>query len=175
MEKSVKLQKTGKYYIGMSSPWPWDQDHIVESTGDNTIEITYYYRTSNPSVYVARETLQVVESKGELKVISDEWVHYDQIRSKAEFEGAYRLGIPDFEPFAEAYQFQRDISSAGEGTGWSDPATAAIQQLNLSDVRVKGRYEDPYINEAWVVFQWSDGEVEVRMKKAERDIWIPTL
>ena len=173
-EKIGEIAENGEYYIGMSSPWPWDQDHIVESTGGNTVEITYYYRTSNPSVYVARETLQVVESKGEFKVVSDDWVHYDQISSKAEFEEAYRLGIPDFEPFTEAYQFQRDISSAGEGTGWSDPATAAIQQLNLSDVRVKGRYEDPYIDEAWVVFQWPDGEVEVRMKKAETDIWIPT-
>jgi beta-lactamase regulating signal transducer with metallopeptidase domain len=171
--KIGEIAENGEYYIGMSSPWPWDPDHVVEVKDDNTVEISYYYRTSNPSVYVARETLQVVELKGELKVVSDEWVHYDQIRSKAEFEEAYRLGIPDFEPFAEAYQFQRDISSAGEGTGWSDPATAAIQQLNLSEVRVKGRYEDPNINEAWVVFQWPDGEVEVRMKKAETDIWIP--
>ena len=167
------IAENGEYYIGLSSPWPWNPDHVVEVVDGSTVEITYYYRTSNPSVYVARETLQVVELKGELKVVSDEWVHYDLIRSKAEFEEAYRLGIPDFEPFAEAYQFQRDISSTGEGTGWSDPATAAIQQLNLHDVQVKGRYEDPNINEAWVVFQWPDGEVEVRMKKAETDIWIP--
>lgn len=167
------IAENGEYYIGLSSPWPWNPDHVVEVVDGSTVEITYYYRTSNPSVYVARETLQVIESKGELKVVSNEWVHYDLIRSKAEFEEAYRLGIPDFEPFAEAYQFQRDISSTGEGTGWSDPATAAIQQLNLHDVQVKGRYEDPNINEAWVVFQWPDGEVEVRMKKAETDIWIP--
>ena len=167
------IAENGEYYIGLSSPWPWNPDHVVEVVDGSTVEITYYYRTSNPSVYVARETLQVIESKGELKVVSNEWVHYDLIRSKAESEEAYRLGIPDFEPFAEAYQFQRDISSTGEGTGWSDPATAAIQQLNLHDVQVKGRYEDPNINEAWVVFQWPDGEVEVRMKKAETDIWIP--
>ena len=167
------IAENGEYYIGLSSPWPWNPDHVVEVVDGSTVEITYYYRTSNPSVYVARETLHVIESKGELKVVSNEWVHYDLIRSKAEFEEAYRLGIPDFEPFAEAYQFQRDISSTGEGTGWSDPATAAIQQLNLHDVQVKGRYEDPNINEAWVVFQWPDGEVEVRMKKAETDIWIP--
>lgn len=169
------VAENGEYWIGMSSPWPWNPDHVVEVIDGSTIEITYYYRTSSPSVYVARETLHIVESEGELKVASDEWVHYDQIGSKAEFEEAYHLGIPDFEPFAEAYQFQRNTSSAGPGTGWSDPATAAIQQLNLKDPRIKGRYEDPYIQEAWVRFQWPDGEVEVRMKKAETDIWIPTL
>ena len=169
------IAENGEYIIGMSSPWPWDPDHLVESFDGNIVEITYYYRTSSPSIYIAKESLQVMESKGELKVASVNWIYYDRIKSKSEFEAAYRLGFPDFLPYVEAYQLQRDISSAGEGTGWSDPATAAIQQLNLHNVQVKGRYEDPNINEAWVLFQWPDGEVEVRMKKTETDIWIPTL
>ena len=74
-KKIGEIAENGEYIIGMSSPWPWGQDHAVESTSGNTVEITYYYRTSNPSVYVAKETLQVVESKGELKVASVDWAH----------------------------------------------------------------------------------------------------
>ncbi len=86
------------------------------------------------------------------------------IGSKAEYEEAYRLGLPDFTEFAATYQAQADDSAARKEI-LEDPVTAAIAQLNLVNEEVTGTYQDQYAEPplAVVKFAWEDGEVEVNL------------
>ncbi len=48
------VAENGVYWMGWSSPWPWNNDYVIDIEDDATIHIYYYFRTSEPSVYVAK-------------------------------------------------------------------------------------------------------------------------
>lgn len=177
--------ENGAYWMGLSSPWPWNKDYVVEMVDSSTIEIYYYFRTSSPSVYTAKETITIRKIKGEYKATGDAWDHFDQIDSKADFDEAYKHGIPDLTEFAAAYQLQADEDAKynwGRKEILENPVTAAIDQLNLVGAKVEGNYEDPYVKKAVIQFAWDDGKVTVNLSqpmvtdesgaKRQATIWI---
>ena len=58
---SVAENENGEYYyMGWSSPWPWgERNYLIDIVNESTIHIYYYFRTSSPSIYVAKETIKV--------------------------------------------------------------------------------------------------------------------
>lgn len=158
--------KKGEYWMGMSSPWPWNKDYVTDIKDPSTVSIYYYFRTSSPSVYVAKETLKIKKIDGEYKASEDRWKHFDQIGSKADFDEAYKFGFPEMPEYAAAYQFQAGDDAEynrGRKEILENPATAAMDQLNLKGAKITGRYEDPYAKKAVVKLAWKDGEVTVNL------------
>ncbi|MDD4237990.1 MAG: M56 family metallopeptidase, partial [Desulfotomaculaceae bacterium] len=179
------VAENGQYWMGSSSPWPWNKDYIIDKVDSSTIEIYYYFRTSSPTIYVAKETVAINKIEGEYKATGDSWKHFDTIESKADFDEAYKYGFPDFTEFAAAYQFQADDDanySWGRKEILENPETAAIDQLNLAGAKVTGIHEEPYINKAVIKFSWNDGEAVVNLiqpmltdengDKRQATIWI---
>jgi len=158
----------GGYWMGVSSPWPWNKDYVIDRINDSTVDIYYYYRTSSPTVFVEKETITVNKSKSGYKVSQDNWKYFDEISSKADFDEAYKFGVPELIEFAAAYQFQADDHSdlnGGRKKILEDPVTAAIDQLNLAGTKVTGIYTDLYAKKAVVKFAWEDGEVSVNLSQ----------
>lgn len=159
--------ENGAYWMGVSSPWPWNKDYIIDIVDPSHIDIYYYFRTSNPTVYVAKETLSIKEINGEYKATEESWKSFDKIESKADFNEAYKYGFPDFSGFAAVYQYQADdvMYNKGRKTILENPAAAAIDQLNLVGAKVSGTYENRTTDPAifGVKFKWDDGEVEVKL------------
>lgn len=181
------VAENGEYWMGMSSPWPWKNDYVTDIKDSSTVSIYYYFRTSSPSVYVAKETIRIKKIEGVYKAVGDSWKHYDQIQSKAEFDEAYKNGFPEMEEYAAAYQFQADDDAdynRGRKEILENPATAAADQLNLKGAKITGRYEDPNAKRAVVKFEWTDGEATVHLvqpeitdeggAKRQATIWIVT-
>jgi beta-lactamase regulating signal transducer with metallopeptidase domain len=158
------VSENGQYWMGMSSPWPWDRDYVTDNLDPSTVSIYYYFRTSSPTVYVAKETIKIKKIEGEYKATEDRWMHFDQIKSKADFDEAYKFGFPQMAEYAAAYQFQAEDDAdynRGRKEILEDPATAAMDQLNLKEAKITGRYVDPYAKKAVVKFSWKDGEATV--------------
>ncbi len=161
-----EVAENGVYWMGLSSPWPWKNDYVIDIVDSSTVEIYYYFRTSSPTVYTAKETITISEIKGEYKATGDVWKHFDQIDSKADFDEAYKYGIPDLTEFATAYQLQVEEDAKNY---WvrkeilENPVTAAMNQLNLIGAKVEGTYEDPYLNKAVIKLAWDDGRVTVNL------------
>lgn len=157
------VAENGEYWMGMSSPWPWDKDYMIDIPDENTIDIYYYFRTSTPSIYVAKETITIGKVGNEYKVVKEVQKHFDKIESKADFDQACKFGIPDFTALAAAYQSQADENVRDMTEILENPVTAATYQLNLKGAKVAGVYQDPNIKSAVVKFAWDDGEVTVNL------------
>lgn len=160
------VSENGEYWMGISSPWPWDKDYVIDIVDSSTIEIYYYFRTSSPTVYAAKETVTIKKIKDEYKATGDSWKHFDTIESRADFDEAYKFGFPGLAEYAAAYQYQADDNAdynSGRKEILENPVTAAIEQLNLSEARMTSIYQDPYVKKAIVKFEWKDGEVTVNL------------
>lgn len=160
------IAENGQYWMGMSSPWPWNNDYVTDIVDSSTIDVYYYFRTSSPTVYTAKETIKIKKIEGEYKAIEDSWKHFDKVASKADFDEAYKFGFPDLTEFAAAYQFQADDktdNNRGRKEILENPVTAAIDQLNLTGAEVPSIYTDPYAKKAVVKFSWKDGEATVNL------------
>jgi hypothetical protein len=180
------VSENGEYWMGMSSPWPWNKDYVIDIVDSSHIDIYYYFRTSSPTVYTLKETVIIKEINGEYKAIEESWKSFDKIESKADFNEAYKYGFPDFSEFAAAYQSQADDVKYNKGrkTILENPVSAAIDQLNLVGAKVSATYEDRTTDPAifGVKFKWDDGEVEVKLiqpmltdengAKRQASIWI---
>lgn len=160
------IAENGEYWMGMSSPWPWNKDYVLDIVDSSTIDIYYYFRTSSPTVYIAKETIKVKKIKGEYKASGGSWKHFDRIKSKADFDEAYKFGFPELEEFAAAYQLQAEDDAdynRGRKEILENPASAAIDQLNIVGAKITGSYEDSYEKKAVVKFAWNDGEATVNL------------
>ena len=160
------VAENGEYWMGMSSPWPWNKDYVIDILDSSTIEIYYYFRTSSPTVYTAKETVTIKKIEGKYKATGDSWKHFDKIESKTDFDEAYKFGFPDFTEFAAAYQFQAD-DDANNNWGRKDilenPVTAAIDQLNLAGAEAEVIDQDTNKKKTKIAFAWNDGEVTVNL------------
>lgn len=160
------ITENGEYWMGLSSPWPWNKDYVIDIVDLSTIDIYYYFRTSSPTVYTAKESITIKKIEGEYKAIGDSWKHFDKIESKADFEEAYKHGFPDFTEFTAAYQLQADgdanYNRARKGI-IENPVTAAIDQLNLAGAKTEVIYQDTNKKKAKVAFVWNDGKVTVNL------------
>lgn len=179
------VAENGELWMGMSSPWPWNRDYKIDIVDSSTIDIYYYFRTSNPTIYTAKETLTIKKIERSYKVVGDSWKHFNTVESKADFDEAYKFGFPDFTDFAAVYQLQADDNTdynKGRKEILENPVTAAIDQLKLEGVKVSAIYDDPYVKKAVVKFRWQDGEVTVNLAqpmitdengiKRQATIWI---
>lgn len=164
-------EEDGTLWMGLSSPWPWGKDYVIEVVDDHRADIYYYFRTSDPMIYVGKETIVLGEAGGEYKVVEENMVHYDQIQSKVDFDAAYKPGFPDFSGIiAEAYQRQADADNQGSVKEiFENPVKAAMHQLNIPGANMQNSlmiqpskvYEDPHIKSAVIVFPFPDGSVTV--------------
>jgi len=160
------VAENGEYWMGVSSPWPWNEDYVIDIVDSSTIDIYYYFRTSSPTVYVAKETIKIKKIEGEYKASGDSWKHFGKVESKADFDEAYKFGFPDLTEFAATYQFQADDDAnynQGRKEILENPVTAAIDQLNLTGAKAPFIYTDPYAKKAVIKFAWKDGEVTVNL------------
>ncbi|GAB1476952.1 hypothetical protein MASR2M70_17880 [Bacillota bacterium] len=159
-----EVAENGEYVMGMSSPWPWNNDYIIDILDPSHIDIYYNFRTSSPSVYVAKDTITIKKIDDEYKVAEISQKSFDTVESKADFVEAYKFGFPDFTEFAEAYQFQAD-NTEGRKAILENPAKTAIEQLNLAGAEVSGTYEDRNTDPPMFVvkYKWDDGEVIVKL------------
>ena len=160
------VAENGQYWMGVSSPWPWDKDYVTHIVDASTIEIYYYFRTSNPTVSTAKETITIKKTDGEYKAVEDDWKHFSEVESRADFDEAYQFGFPDLKAYAAAYQHQADDDSEyhlGRKEILENPATAAVDQLNLVGARVTSVSKDPHVKRAIVTFAWDDGEATVNL------------
>ncbi|QHI73518.1 M56 family metallopeptidase [Aminipila terrae] len=164
------VAENGQLWMGVSSPWPWNRDYKINILDSSTIEIYYYFRTSIPTVYAAKEIVTIREIDGKYKAAQDSWKQFDKVESKKDFDEAYKFGFPELEDFTETYQFQADDNTdynKGRKEILENPATAAIDQLNLAGARVSGIYKDAYAKKALVKFEWKDGEGTVYLTQPE--------
>lgn len=130
----------GEYGFGMSSPWPRDADtdytvHIYNDMG--MAEIWYYAYTSDPHVFVWRETLTYAREGDAYVVTGEELVYYHDISSAAEYMEAYPMGID-----ATMMDYTRNglgealnEKAASDTDAYRDllsPVSAAVSLLNLS-------------------------------------------
>ncbi|MFA5528916.1 MAG: M56 family metallopeptidase, partial [Peptostreptococcales bacterium] len=159
------IAENGEYWMGLSSPWPWEKDYVIEIEDDSTLHIYYYFRTSDPSISVGKQTMTVKKIEGEYKAAQVTMKYFDSIASKADFDEAYKFGFPDFMKLADTYQAQADENVRNMAVILENPASAAIHQLNLSGAKVSGVYVDPYGEPplAVVKLKWADGEVEINL------------
>ncbi|MDD4564133.1 MAG: M56 family metallopeptidase [Eubacteriales bacterium] len=181
----IEENEKGKYYwMGWSSPWPWGNDYVIDLVDSSHIDIYYYFKTSTPSVYVAKETITVKKIEDEYKAMQVTMKHFDRIESKADFDEAYKFGFYDFTKFAAAYQTQADENAWNMTEILENPTAAAVHQLNLAGAKVSGTYEDRNTEPPIFVvkFTWDDGEAEVNLiqpmltdengAKRQASIWV---
>lgn len=179
-----QVAENGQLWMGLSSPWPWNRDHVINIVDASTFEVYYYFRTSDPTVYTLKETVTIKDINGEYKAIGESVKGFDKIESKASFDEAYKYGFFNFTEFAAAYQSQADDVKHNKGRKeiLENPVTAAIDQLNLTGTKVSSIYQDPYEKKAVIKLKWADGEVEINLiqpmltgengAKRQATIWI---
>ena len=89
----VIAEENGEYSgFGWSSPWPMDDRYKIEVDGSRS-QITYYAMTSEPHLWVWKETLDWEEIAGIFYVDRETFSIYNAIRTAEEFEAAYGLRI----------------------------------------------------------------------------------
>lgn len=131
----------GQYSFGLSSPWPKDVNtdytaHIYEDIG--TAEIYYYAQTSDPHVFVWRETLTYEKEGDSYIVTGDELTYYDNISSGAEYAEAYQGRIDatmidyTWNGLGEALNDNAASSNNDVYKALLSPESAAVSLLNLS-------------------------------------------
>lgn len=179
-----QVAENGQLWMGLSSPWPWNKDHVINIVDVSTFEVYYYFRTSDPTVYTIKETVTIKDINGEYKAIGESVKGFDKIESKASFDEAYKYGFFDFTEFAAAYQSQADDVKHNKGRKeiLENPVTAAIDQLNLTGAKVSGSDVDTDEKKAVIKLKWADGEVEINLiqpmltdengAKRQATIWI---
>lgn len=163
------------YGIGLSSPWPWDdEENVVVLKDSNTIDIYYFFRTSFPSVSIERQTIKV-ETKNGAYLAADVLGEEVQISSCEEFQTVYGEKLPQFMEWADGYQQRVDedliLSSNSLGRQLTDPLTALEVQMNIdaeSLIKTNVRIH-PIKGTAEVTLEWKDGRAVVRMAHPETD------
>lgn len=131
----------GQYSFGLSSPWPRDVNtdytaHIYEDIG--TAEIYYYAQTSDPHVFVWRETLTYEKEGDSYIVMGEELTYYDNISSGAEYAEAYQGRIDatmidyTWNGLGEALNDNAASSNNDVYKALLSPESAAVSLLNLS-------------------------------------------
>ena len=85
--------RSGNYLgFGWSSPWPMDGRYDIQVEGTRA-QITYYAMTSEPHLWVWKETLEWEKSDGIYYVEREALSIFDAVSGLTEFEAAYGQGI----------------------------------------------------------------------------------
>lgn len=175
--------------FGGSSPWPWGEKawsgympYSVD-TKNQTAEILYYARESDPHVTVWKETIHYALEDGSFQVTQEELQMYDAIASGREFDAAYALGINlspmDYKTngLGETLN-ERSVNYGNKNDPLLDPVCSAQYLLNLLDNENKVQLEK--VSEGDEVFVKitfpEDGTVrQVKMIQpwGENGIWVP--
>lgn len=194
-EHAFLEEVNGSYQLGMSSPWPWneDTDYQIVNISDTNAEILYYARTSDPHVTVWKETLELVTENDTFLAASEQLEIFDDIRTEEEFKRAYPNGISNtpmdylWDDTAESLNQNVLLSSSWIYKTLAEPGEAAIYLLNLSkDTKASVTDSSDSISEenlvtfATVNLEFPDGsQTTIRMIQPfnenfdGRGIWIP--
>lgn len=138
----VEEGEGGNFSFGYSSPWPWEGDYGITFTAENEAVIRYYMNTSPPEIYIADETVELVQKDHLYYVSHKNMTEYYSIESKEQFEQLYgREGSYDFTYGNTGYttDFYRQIlrnEMAKEGmygslAEYTEPVAAARSLLHL--------------------------------------------
>lgn len=173
----VSTEENGSYLgFGWSSPWPMDEQYHIGIDGTGA-EITYYAMTSDPHLWVWKETLEWVETDGIYYVDRESLAIFDEISTAAEFEAAYRQGIGG----TPMDYRTNDKGSALNEYAKRDPVmrlllapdTAGPYLLNLAGGQAHAEIDD---DQAMVAYRFGDGsQVEIAMERpfGADGIWVP--
>lgn len=175
-EKHLQEDGTWGYSMGLSSPWPWDDDYGITVRSATQADIYYYFRTST-SVSLSRESLTLTYKDGTAKVTESQWKHFDTVASAADFDESYGyMGVLNLEAYVPFYQSEAEATARGEFTGIRDgsvytkPDLAALEQLYIQGAQTEVQLQED--GTALVFFHWPDGQRGVEMVPYG-DIWIP--
>ncbi|MCI7106651.1 MAG: hypothetical protein MR945_02060 [Agathobacter sp.] len=194
LEKQDLLMGGG---FGWSSPWPWgdqpwsgadtsgDTGYMLHSidTQNQTAEILYYARVSDPHVTVWKETIHYTLEDGQFQVTQEKLQVYDSIASAWEFDSAYAQGINitpmDYKTngLGEILN-ERSVNSNYKNDPLMDPIQSAQYLLNLLNNENKVQLEKVSEgNEVLVKITFlEDGKVrEIKMIQpwGKKGIWVP--
>jgi len=89
--KNINLQmlKNKTYTFGESSPWPWTKEYMMDVKG-NQVLISFYAMTSDPHVTIYQDRITLQEKNGTAKIEKESFRTFDDIKSKADFDQAYK-------------------------------------------------------------------------------------
>lgn len=161
----VESVNNGKEYsFGWSSPWPWSEDYRIVIK-DDMADIYYYAVTSQPSVNVWKEEVELVRQEdGSYLINHQELNMYDEIKTKEEFdqaysvEGSYLYYGEEQQLFTEGVAYQLALGEQQEMySPYLEPDTSAVAMLYLSGGNVD--VKEKKAEEALISYIFSDGSV----------------
>jgi len=128
MEENGLLIQEEDSYFGWSSPWPMspDNNYRILSVDGQKAEILYYAWTSDPHMWVWRETLELARQGETYQVAGEELKMLDRISSGEEFYMAY--------PKGEITGTQMDYQANGFGEALNQNAIAYRGEAGMYDM-----------------------------------------
>ncbi|MDO4540755.1 MAG: M56 family metallopeptidase, partial [Syntrophomonadaceae bacterium] len=163
------ITDNGEYVMGLSSPWPWYNDHVMVINDDNRFDVYYYYRTSVPEIFVMKQTVKCEAINGVPLATDVTEQSFDAVGSLAEFEQAYGYGIPDYTSYAEAAGLRVGEANQEIYEIFCDPVNSAMWQLNIQKAAAEMQTTE---TGGTVTFSWPDGSATVHLTVYPNGVWI---
>lgn len=173
MEDVKSTKEDPEIIVGDSSPWPYSNDYEIYIDG-NTATITYYAMTSDPHIYIWRETLNLTQKANSYYVSSEEIKKYDSISTKKDLDEATYGNYDFYMSRGLSYDLNQNAleNKTGGYSALFSPDTAASFLLNLSGG--KCTVKKKYLTCTIVTYVFPDGEsIDIRMIQpfGKKGIW----
>ncbi|WP_024736774.1 M56 family metallopeptidase [Enterocloster asparagiformis] len=174
----VNTDESGNYLgFGWSSPWPMDGRYDIQAENTRS-QITYYAMTSEPHLWVWKETLEWEKSDGIYYVDREALSIFDAVSVLTEFEAAYGQGIEgtplDYRTNGMGAALNENVKGDPVMAFLAAPETAGPYLLNLEGGRAAA---ETVGDQSSVTYEFRDGSsVVIRMERpfGADGIWVPT-
>lgn len=174
----VSTDESGNYLgFGWSSPWPMDGRYDIQVEGTRA-QITYYAMTSEPHLWVWKETLEWEKSDGIYYVDREALSIFDAVSGLTEFEAAYGQGIEgtplDYRTNGMGAALNENVKGDPVMAFLAAPETAGPYLLNLEGGSAAAETDG---DQSSVTYEFRDGSgVVIRMERpfGADGIWVPT-
>lgn len=174
----VNTDESGNYLgFGWSSPWPMDGRYDIQAENTRS-QITYYAMTSEPHLWVWKETLEWEKSDGIYYVDREALSIFDAVSGLTEFEAAYGQGIEgtplDYRTNGMGAALNENVKGDPVMAFLAAPETAGPYLLNLEGGRAAA---ETVGDQSSVTYEFRDGSsVVIRMERpfGADGIWVPT-
>ena len=174
----VNTDESGNYLgFGWSSPWPMDGRYDIQAENTRS-QITYYAMTSEPHLWVWKETLEWEKSDGIYYVDREALSIFDAVSGLTEFEAAYGQGIEgtplDYRTNGMGAALNENVKGDPVMAFLAAPETAGPYLLNLEGGRAVA---ETVGDQSSVTYEFRDGSsVVIRMERpfGADGIWVPT-
>lgn len=175
------MSEDGEYAgFGWSSPWPVDHRYEITVDGSRS-QITYYALTSDPHLWVWKETLDWDEVAGIYYVAGETLSAYDTVTDAGTFMAAYSQGIEgtslDYRTNGLGEILNENAAKSPQQSSYRllyEPGTAGPFLLNLEGGQAAVKTEG---EKSEVEYRFEDGSsVLLHMARpfGEDGIWIPS-